>query len=60
MKMTKMRKTRQLGQEKTEYIIIVALIAIASIAIYTLSGDVLLRNRTAVTANVGCSGEVGK
>jgi Flp pilus assembly pilin Flp len=36
-----MRKFRQLGQGMTEYIIIVALIAIAGIAIFTLFGDVI-------------------
>lgn len=34
-------KLRQLGQGMTEYIIIVALIAIAAIAIYGLFGDTL-------------------
>ena len=32
---------KQLGQGMTEYIIIVALIAIAAIAVYTLFGDVV-------------------
>ncbi len=37
-----MRKyIKQLGQGMTEYIIIVALIAIAAIAVYTLFGDVV-------------------
>jgi Flp pilus assembly pilin Flp len=35
------RKFRQLGQGMTEYIIIVALIAIAAIAIYGLFGDTI-------------------
>lgn len=35
------QKLRQLGQGMTEYIIIVALIAIAGIAIFTLFGDVI-------------------
>lgn len=35
------RKFKQLGQGMTEYIIIVALIAIAGIAIFTLFGDVI-------------------
>ena len=32
---------KQLGQGMTEYIIIVALIAIAAIAVYTVFGDVI-------------------
>ena len=37
-----MRKyLKQLGQGMTEYIIIVALIAIAAIAVYTLFGDIV-------------------
>ena len=37
-----MRKyLKQLGQGMTEYIIIVALIAIAAIAVYTLFGDII-------------------
>lgn len=32
---------KQLGQGMTEYIIIVALIAIAAIAVYTLFGDIV-------------------
>ncbi len=39
-------KTRQLGQGMTEYIIIVALIAIAAIATYTYFGSAI-RNQTA-------------
>ena len=35
------QKLKQLGQGMTEYIIIVALIAIAGIAIFTLFGDVI-------------------
>jgi hypothetical protein len=41
----------------TEYIIIVAVVAIGSIALYTLYGDVL-RNQTAA-ASVALSGESG-
>ena len=35
------RYLKQLGQGMTEYIIIVALIAIAAIAVYTLFGDII-------------------
>ena len=35
------RFMKQLGQGMTEYIIIVALIAIAAIAVYTLFGDII-------------------
>ena len=35
------RFIKQLGQGMTEYIIIVALIAIAAIAVYTLFGDIV-------------------
>ena len=48
------RFRRQLGQGMTEYIIIVAVIGIASIVIYTLYGDVL-REQMA-TAGVALSG----
>lgn len=34
-----LRKKKQLGQGMTEYIIIVALIAVAAIAVYNLFGD---------------------
>jgi uncharacterized protein (UPF0333 family) len=40
------RRARQLGQGMTEYIIIVALIAVAAIGTYTLFGQVI-RNQTA-------------
>jgi Flp pilus assembly pilin Flp len=43
------RFARQLGQGMTEYIIIVAVIAIASIAVYSYFGDTL-RNQTAAAA----------
>jgi Tfp pilus assembly protein PilE len=52
------RLGRQLGQGMTEYIIIVAVIAIGSIAVYTLYGDVL-RNQTAA-ASVALAGESGE
>lgn len=45
-----MRKyMKQLGQGMTEYIIIVALIAIAAIGIYTLFGDVIRDQMGAMT-----------
>lgn len=40
---------KQLGQGMTEYIIIVALIAIAAIGIYTLFGDVIRDQMGAMT-----------
>jgi Tfp pilus assembly protein PilE len=52
------RYLRQAGQGMTEYIIIVAVIAIGSIAVYTFYGEVL-RNQTAA-ASVALSGEDGK
>lgn len=39
-------KSRNLGQGMTEYIVVVALIAVAAIGIYTLFGQTL-RNQTA-------------
>ncbi|MCH8846651.1 MAG: hypothetical protein IIC11_07955, partial [Proteobacteria bacterium] len=35
------KQLKQLGQGMTEYIIIVALIAIAAIAVYSIFGDVI-------------------
>lgn len=43
------QKRRQLGQGMTEYIIIVALVAIAAIAVYQLFGQVI-RSQTAAMA----------
>lgn len=43
------KKRRQLGQGMTEYIIIVALVAIAAIAVYQLFGQVI-RSQTAAMA----------
>jgi hypothetical protein len=58
MRMQRIRRLgRQLGQGMTEYIIIVAVIGIASIVVYTLFGDVL-RNQTAA-ASMALSGESG-
>jgi Tfp pilus assembly protein PilV len=42
-------KRRQLGQGMTEYIIVVALIAVAAIAVYQLFGQVV-RSQTAAMA----------
>ena len=42
-------KIRQRGQGMTEYIIIVALVAVAAIAVYEAFGDVI-RGQTAVAA----------
>jgi type IV pilus assembly protein PilA len=44
------KKARQRGQGMTEYIIIVALIAIAAIAVYQLFGNTV-RSQTAAIAN---------
>jgi len=43
------QKRRQLGQGMTEYIIVVALVAIAAIAVYQLFGQVI-RSQTAAMA----------
>jgi type IV pilus assembly protein PilA len=48
--MNRMRKAGQRGQGAIEYIIIVALIAIASIAVYQYFGETV-RNQTAAIAN---------
>lgn len=44
------KRAKQRGQGMTEYIIIVALIAVAAIAVYQLFGNVV-RNQTAAIAN---------
>ena len=44
------RKNKQLGQGMTEYIIIVALIAVSAISVYTMFGKTL-RNQTAGLAH---------
>jgi type IV pilus assembly protein PilA len=49
MKNTFSRKFRQLGQGMTEYIIIVALIAIAAIAVYGFFGDTIRGQMGAVS-----------
>lgn len=53
-----MRKfVKQLGQGMTEYIIIVALIAIAAIAVYSFFGDTLRTQTAAMTQELsGVSG----
>jgi len=43
------RRARQLGQGMTEYIIIVAVIAVGSIAVYSYFGDTL-RHQTSAAA----------
>jgi Flp pilus assembly pilin Flp len=48
---------RQLGQGMTEYIIIVALIAIAAIAVYSFFGDTLRSQTGAITKEL--SGQSG-
>lgn len=44
-----MAKRRQFGQAMTEYVIIVALVAVAAIAVYQLFGQVI-RSQTAAMA----------
>ncbi|MDR2881230.1 MAG: hypothetical protein LBV29_04960 [Azoarcus sp.] len=57
-RMTKIRRlAKQAGQGMTEYIIIVAVIAVGSIAVYSYFGDTL-RNQTAAAA-VALSGHDG-
>ena len=51
------QKMKQLGQGMTEYIIIVALIAIAAIAIYGLFGDTIRGQMGAMTEEL--AGETG-
>ena len=51
------QKLKQLGQGMTEYIIIVALIAIAAIAIYGLFGDTIRGQMGAMTEEL--AGETG-
>ncbi len=56
-------KKRQFGQGMTEYIIIVALIAVAAIGVYSLFGKTV-RHQVAGMANelsgTSASGEIGK
>ena len=54
-------KLRQLGQGMTEYIIIVALIAIAAIAVYGFFGDTIRAQMGAMTKELaGEQGDTGK
>jgi Flp pilus assembly pilin Flp len=46
-------KLKQLGQGMTEYIIIVALIAVAAITVYGLFGDTVRGQVGAMTASLG-------
>lgn len=55
--MNRVRLHRQAGQGMTEYIIIVALIAIAAIGVYTAFGDIV-RGQTSVAA-AALSGDAG-
>ncbi len=43
------KRFRQIGQGMTEYIIIVALIAIAAIAVYTIFGDTIRKQMGIMT-----------
>ena len=52
------RFIKQLGQGMTEYIIIVALIAIAAIAVYTLFGDIVREQTGGMAAEL--AGRDGK
>ena len=53
-----MKRIKQLGQGMTEYIIVVALIAIAAIGVYASFGDTI-KNQTAAMARE-VAGESGK
>ena len=51
---------KQIGQGMTEYIIIVALIAIAAIGIYTIFGDTIRGQMSSMTSELaGDSGATG-
>ncbi len=56
--MQRQSKSRQLGQGMTEYIIIVALIAIAAIAVYGFFGDTIRGQMGAMTQEL--AGESGQ
>ena len=56
--MKSMKQSRQRGQGMTEYIIIVALIAVAAIGIYQFFGQTI-RNQTAGIANEVANAEDG-
>lgn len=51
--MKSMQKNKQLGQGMTEYIIIVALIAIAAITVYNLFGDTVRGQVGTMAAELG-------
>ncbi|WP_351075525.1 pilus assembly protein [Shewanella sp. CAL98-MNA-CIBAN-0140] len=51
-----MNKLKQKGQGMTEYIIIVALIAIAAIGAFTMFGDVVRNQTASMAAELGGSG----
>ncbi len=53
------QKARQLGQGMTEYIIIVALIAIAAITVYNLFGDTVRGQVGDMAAELGGGASVG-
>lgn len=59
--MNRIRKAAQRGQTTIEYIIIVALIAIGSIAVYQYFGDTV-RNQTAAIATelAGANGDTAR
>ena len=54
-----MIKRRQFGQSMTEYVIIVALLAVAGMAIYGLFGDTVRGQLSDTTAEPGRVGSVG-
>ena len=58
MKGMKGMKRKQLGQGMTEYIIIVALIAVSAITVYNLFGDTVRNQVGDMTAELG-GGEAG-
>jgi type IV pilus assembly protein PilA len=51
-------RSRQLGQGMTEYIIIVALIAVAAIGVYQAFGDII-RGQTSVAASTLAGADSG-
>lgn len=51
-------RSRQLGQGMTEYIIIVALIAVAAIGVYQAFGDII-RGQTSVAASTLAGNDSG-
>jgi Flp pilus assembly pilin Flp len=59
MKANFRKLTRQLGQGMTEYIIIVALIAIAAIAIYGFFGDTIRGQMGAMTQELAGQDSTG-